>query len=202
MEVEVKLRLPSADAHGRIATLLADLRKETNMQENVFFDGTKGELSSKRAVLRLRFVNDNAKCEVTVKSKAVVANGISQAQEENDQIDPALGRACVIDPNRLTTTDCALLNKTVEAFQCKEFTCLGGFKNIRTVFEWEGLTLELDETQYDFGTFYELECESTEPEVAREKIEGFLEANGIAYSYSTETKFAIFIQSKMKKSRQ
>ncbi len=39
-------------------------------------------------------------------------------------------------------------------------TCLGGFKNLRKEFEWEGFVLELDETAYEWGTLYELECET------------------------------------------
>lgn len=41
-----------------------------------------------------------------------------------------------------------------------EFRALGGFANTRKVFSWEGDTLELDETHYEFGTMYELECET------------------------------------------
>lgn len=37
---------------------------------------------------------------------------------------------------------------------------LGSFKNVRTEFSWEGHTLELDETAFQHGTLYELECES------------------------------------------
>lgn len=44
MEVEVKLRLPSADAHAKVAKLLEPNHEVTHLQENVFFDGTNGEL--------------------------------------------------------------------------------------------------------------------------------------------------------------
>ena len=37
---------------------------------------------------------------------------------------------------------------------------LGGFRNERKVFDWDGLELELDATQYDWGTLYELEVET------------------------------------------
>ena len=44
--------------------------------------------------------------------------------------------------------------------------CLGGFQNKRAVFEWEGQTLEVDETIYtptdshpQEDRFYEIECE-------------------------------------------
>lgn len=57
---------------------------------------------------------------------------------------------------------------------------------------WQGLTLELDETQFDWGTVYEIECESAQPEEARSALESFLSENGCAYRYSTTTKFANF----------
>jgi adenylate cyclase class IV len=44
MEVEVKLRLPSAEAHGQIAKLLEANHEVTHLQENVFFDGSRGQL--------------------------------------------------------------------------------------------------------------------------------------------------------------
>lgn len=37
---------------------------------------------------------------------------------------------------------------------------LGGFQNQRDVYEWEGHTLELDETKFEHGTLYEIEVET------------------------------------------
>lgn len=37
---------------------------------------------------------------------------------------------------------------------------LGGFKNVRSDFDFEGFKLELDETQFDWGTVYEIEVET------------------------------------------
>lgn len=41
-----------------------------------------------------------------------------------------------------------------------ELVCLGGFKNVRSDFDWEGFKLELDETHFDWGTVYEIEVET------------------------------------------
>ena len=38
--------------------------------------------------------------------------------------------------------------------------CLGGFKNIRQDYKYEGLKMELDETSYEWGTCYEIEIET------------------------------------------
>ena len=39
-------------------------------------------------------------------------------------------------------------------------TCLGGFQNARKVYDWQGYCIELDETKFEWGTLYELECET------------------------------------------
>ena len=38
--------------------------------------------------------------------------------------------------------------------------CLGGFRNLRRDYSWEGFKLELDETQFEWGTVYEIEVET------------------------------------------
>ncbi|CAN1147447.1 Triphosphate tunnel metalloenzyme 3 [Linum perenne] len=57
--------------------------------------------------------------------------------------------------------------------------------------------LELDETMYDFGNSYELECETREPEKDKKLIEELLQENGIEFSYSTANKFAVFRSGKL-----
>lgn len=42
----------------------------------------------------------------------------------------------------------------------KQLIGMGGFKNQREVFKWEGETLELDRTSYEWGTLYEIEVET------------------------------------------
>ncbi|KAL2620166.1 hypothetical protein R1flu_000371 [Riccia fluitans] len=197
MEVEVKLKLPGPEAHEKVASALGAFHEVTHMQENVFFDGVNKELSSKRAVLRLRFYNSDEKCVVTFKGNAVIVDGISRGEELEEDIDISLGRACVAEPWRLATTSSTLLNKVVSDFGCKDFVCLGGFRNVRNVFNWEGLKIELDETRYDFGTTYEVECESTDPERVRQVLGVFLKSQGIDYIYSTKSKFAVFRSGKL-----
>lgn len=78
-------------------------------------------------------------------------------------------------------------------FGVEELTALGGFRNIRDEHSWDGYKLELDQTIYDFGTNYELECETDHPEDLRDKIEKIFNINGINYKYRTSTKFACFM---------
>ena len=44
--------------------------------------------------------------------------------------------------------------------QPKGLVCLGGFRNIRGDYDYEGLKLELDETIYEWGTCFEIEVET------------------------------------------
>ncbi len=42
----------------------------------------------------------------------------------------------------------------------RELVGLGGFRNTRQDFDWEGAKLELDETCFEWGTVYEIEVET------------------------------------------
>lgn len=195
----MKLRLPDSVAHQKVLTLLTPFYKQTHYQRNTFFDGAAGELSSQLAVLRLRFYENSqpAKCFVCLKAKAVIVDGVSRVAEDEEEIDSVLGYECFDDPKKLADANSRVLRRAKEEFGVKEFVGLGGFQNVRNVYEWNGMKLEVDETNYEFGTCYEIECESSEPEKVREMIEGFLKENGIDYSYSKLSKFATFRSGKL-----
>lgn len=199
MEVEVKLRLPDSSSHQKLSDLLSPFHTKTLIQENIFFDGFNAELSSNLAVLRLRFYNVDSQCVVSLKAKPVISDGISRVEEDEEAIDPAIGRACVAEPWRLASVDSRIMKRVKEQFGVGEkgLVCLGGFRNVRAVYDWKGLKLELDESQYDFGTSYEIECECAEPERAKKLLGGFLEENEISYSYSEVSKFAVFRMGKL-----
>lgn len=195
----MKLKLPDSATHHNLLSLLSPFHLITHRQYNTFFDGAAGELSCRRAVLRLRFYDDNAKCVVSLKAKAVLVDGVSRVEEDEEEMDPLIGQECVSDPTRLGLVESRVVKRAREEFGVGErgFVCLGGFRNVRGVYEWNGLKLELDETMYDFGTCYEIECESTEPDKVKNLIEEFLKENGIGYSYSEVSKFAIFRSGKL-----
>ncbi|KAI4335639.1 hypothetical protein L6164_014271 [Bauhinia variegata] len=200
MEVEVKLRLTNAEAHRQVTTLLAPFHIKTHRQENLFFDGAAGELSSRRAVLRVRFFDDDARCVVSLKAKAVLVNGVSRVEEDEEDLDPKIGRDCVAEPGKLGSVESRVLGRVKEEFGVvgeKAYVGLGGFRNLRNVYEWKDLKLEVDETDFGFGTLYEIECESADPEGAKHLLEDFLKENGIEYSYSQVSKFAIFRSGKL-----
>ena len=199
MEIEVKLRLSDSAAHWSILSLLSTFHRRILRQHNTFFDGASSELSSRRAVLRLRFYDDDSKCVASLKAKSLLVDGVSRVEEDEEEMDPIAGRQCVTDPSRLCGVQSRIMARVRDEFGVAEggFVFLGGFWNVRSVYDWKGLKLEVDETMYDFGTCYEIECESGEPEKAKEMIEGFLKENGIEYSYSEASKFAIFRSRKL-----
>ncbi|XP_017218351.1 triphosphate tunnel metalloenzyme 3 [Daucus carota subsp. sativus] len=199
-EVEVKLRLPNSHSHQTLTTLLSQFHTQTHLQENIFFDGLNSELTSSLSVLRLRFYNQDSKCVISLKSKPRISSGISRVFEDEEPIDSSIGRSCVAEPGRLLLIDELRIVKRVrEEFGVEGLVCLGGFKNVRRVYDWNGLKLEVDETMYDFGTCYEVECESVEPEKAKKLMEELLRRNGIEYCYSQVSKFATFVSRKLPK---
>ncbi|XP_026454659.1 triphosphate tunel metalloenzyme 3-like [Papaver somniferum] len=202
MEIELKLKLPDSTSHQKLSDLLSPFHIKTHLQDNIFFDGLNSELSSKRAVLRLRFYNDDSLCVVSLKAKAVLVNGVSRVEEDEEEIDPVIGRACVLEPSKLLGIEGSrVLKRVKDEFFIgdgeKGFVCLGGFRNVRGVYDWKGLNLELDETTYDFGTSYEIECESDDPEGVKKLLEPFFMENGISYKYSEVSKFAVFRSGKL-----
>ncbi|KAK4257454.1 hypothetical protein QN277_007040 [Acacia crassicarpa] len=86
MEVEVKLWLENAEAHCMVTTSLAPFHIITHRQENLFFEGAAEELSSCHAVLWLRFYDDKACCVVSLKAKAVLVNGVSRVEEDEEDL--------------------------------------------------------------------------------------------------------------------
>ncbi|GER27416.1 adenylate cyclase [Striga asiatica] len=195
MEVEVKLRLASFAAHERLSAVLSPFHRRTHFQQNLFFDGSNAELSSALAVLRLRFYDLDSRCVLSLKSKPRISGGISRIEEQEEPIDPTFGRHCTAEPRYLFQIESSdIMRRVRDEFGIGDngLVCLGGFRNVRGVYEWNGLRLEVDETDYGFGTCYEVECESSEPERAKDLIEELLRSNGVEYRYSTVSKFVIF----------
>ncbi|KAK8991235.1 hypothetical protein V6N11_062254 [Hibiscus sabdariffa] len=187
MEVEVKLLLQDAAAHRQLTTVLSPFHSKTLHQENLFFDTPTNTLSSQLSVLRLRFLNKDARCIVSLKSKPTLVDGVSRVQEDEEELDPRSARACVEDPTRLAKIESRILKRVKEEFGVGGdvgFVCLGGFENKRDVFDWNNLKLEVDETKYEFGTCYEIECESADPDGVKKLLEEFLKENGIGLGSS------------------
>ncbi|GAB4842111.1 hypothetical protein Ancab_012069 [Ancistrocladus abbreviatus] len=200
MEVEVKLKLTDSLSHQKLNSLLSPFHTKTLLQENLFFDTPTSDLASNLAALRLRFYNHD-RCVLSLKSKPSISDGVSRVEEIEHDIEPTLGRACTGEPWRIgSIPPNRVLDRASEIIEdLGKLVCLGGFKNVRNVYKWKGLTLEIDETVYEFGTSYEVECESGSESVdeAKRLIEELLREHGIGFSYSPVSKFAVFMSGKL-----
>lgn len=210
MEVEIKLRLPDAAAHRRLSSFLAPRLLRTDAQRNLFFDAAARPLAAATAALRVRFYGPDdrapSRAVLALKRRPRIDAGVSRVEEVEEPLDPTLALACAEHPTRLGGVDSSIIRLVADEYgvggDAVPFVCLGGFRNTRAVYELEegeelGLVVELDETQFDFGTNYELECETAEPDRAKEVLERLLTVAGVPYEYSRSNKFACFMAGKL-----
>jgi adenylate cyclase class IV len=220
MEVEIKLRLPDAAAHRRLSSFLAPRLVRTHAQRNLFFDAAARTLAAATAALRVRLYADGdgdgggggggdgdrappSRAVLALKRRPRLDAGVSRVEEVEEPLDPALALACAADPARLGGVDSPIVRLVAAEYgvggAAAPFVCLGGFRNTRAVYELEdeGLVLELDETRFDFGTSYELECETPEPDRVKEVLERLLTVAGVPYEYSRSNKFGCFMAGKL-----
>lgn len=120
--------------------------------------------------------------------------GVGTAPEEEETIDPKVARGYLADPQALLESSSPLITKLKSQYGLKKgLTLLGGFQNLRKEYSWRGNLLELDQTSYPWGTLHELECETTTPQKLKLELESLLDTYGVAYSDSTKSKFANFV---------
>ncbi|XP_020153493.1 triphosphate tunnel metalloenzyme 3-like [Aegilops tauschii subsp. strangulata] len=205
MEVEIKLRLPDAAAHRRLSSFLVPRLLRT--------DAPARPLAAAAATAAQRDVRlygtddrDPSRAVLTLKRRPRIDADVSRVEEVVEPLDPALALTCVDNPARLGAVDSPIVRLVSDEYGVggdkAPFVCLGGFRNTRGVYELEegeglGLVLELDETHFDFGTNYELECETTEPDQAKEVLDRLLTVAGVPYEYSRSNKFACFMAEKL-----
>lgn len=116
-------------------------------------------------------------------------------EEDGEEVDPLMAKDCVENPKKLVDLEWRVVKRVIEEFGMESevgLVCLGGFENVREVYEWRGLKLVVDESKYEFGSRYEVECENEDPEKVKRLVEEFLNENGIEYDYSEKSKFAVF----------
>lgn len=110
MEVEIKLRLPDAAAHGRLSTFLAPRLLRTDAQRNVFFDAPARPLAAATAAqrdVRLYGTDDRdpSRAVLTLKRRPRIDAGVSCVEEFVEPLDPALALTCIDNPARLGAVD-------------------------------------------------------------------------------------------------
>ncbi|KAI8905138.1 CYTH-like domain-containing protein [Gorgonomyces haynaldii] len=194
MEIELKLKLLQKE-YSKLIQHLDPFKRGTDFQENYFFDNNNRDLERVRTNLRLRRVKNSVfEHYMTIKSKGTLVDGVSRIQElevkmEQQDFDLMLANP----PHCVQLMEKYDILKTIPfgldtAFQ------VGYFKNKRIHFHWEGLHLEVDETEYSFGTAYEIEVEHEQPAIAKEKLSRLLLELEIGYRASTISKFGTMLK--------
>ncbi|XBH65958.1 hypothetical protein VPH35_119442 [Triticum aestivum] len=158
MEVEIKLRLPDAAAHRRLSSFLAPRLLRTDAPARPLAAATAAQRD-----VRLYGTDDRdpSRTVLTLKRRPRIDAGVSRVEEVMEPLDPALALTCVDNPARLGAVDSPIVRLVSDEYGVggdkAPFVCLGGFRNTR-----------------DFGTNYELECETAEPDQAKEVLERLL----------------------------
>ncbi|KAL5212638.1 hypothetical protein ABZP36_023485 [Zizania latifolia] len=161
---------------------------------DLFFDAAPRTLAAATAALRVRLYGLDERppshAFLALKRRPRIDAGVSRVEEVEEPLQPALALACANDPASLGGVDSPIIRLVAEEYgvggDVAPFICLGGFRNTRAVYQLEegetlGLVLELKETRFDFGTHYELECETVEPDRAKEVLERLLTVAGVPY---------------------
>jgi len=132
-EIEVKITLLSKADYDKFEQHMGE-PKAIIEQENIFFDGSKQEITKPRSMIRLRFFKDaqgNEKCVLTHKGKANISQGISSVEEQEESVDANDARAAVKDPSLMKQWKGELMDMIRDTYKIEEYVCLGGFKNLR-----------------------------------------------------------------------
>jgi uncharacterized protein YjbK len=190
-EVEIKIQLASRKDYEKVAAYLREPLHVVH-QHNYFFDGTNKEILQSRGAFRMRFIitKTDEKCVLTFKPKTELQQGISTAQELEEEVDPTLAEQAMKDPNELLQWNGQLIGIIRDKYRMNGFVNLGGFKTLRKTYSWiNNVQLELDETVYTFGTKYEIEIETNDPVPVKQELYRLLNELGVIYQDSKTTKF-------------
>ncbi|GFP99459.1 triphosphate tunel metalloenzyme 3, partial [Phtheirospermum japonicum] len=124
-----KLRLPSSAAHEHLSAVLSTHHRRTHFQENLFFDGPNAELVSNLVALRLRFYDLDSRCVLSLKFKPRISGCTSRIEEQEEDLDPAIGRHCTAEPRRLLEIEPSdIMRRVRDEFDLgvnKGLVCLG-----------------------------------------------------------------------------
>ncbi|KAI5412140.1 hypothetical protein KIW84_056989 [Lathyrus oleraceus] len=86
---------------------------------------------------------------------SLLTASVSRIEEDEEDLGTKVGRDCVTEPGNLGLLESGILKRVKEEFGVvgeNGFLGLGGFRNMKNVYDRKGLKLEVDETDFDFGT--------------------------------------------------
>ncbi len=214
VEVELKLELDSALDHAALAAALHALVGEPRhlAQRNLYFDTAGLDLRAARAMLRLRLETGGA--QLTLKHRPRLHDGLMQVEELELALPMPLAEAWQArTPTTLRPAEWPTALRPIalalETLQKAPATLhlLGAITNERLCFDVPRaaldatappgavLSLELDRSLGPGGEErFELELEDQDAALVRPALEAWLEAQGVQFAPSAESKYAWFLR--------
>ncbi|KAJ3000381.1 hypothetical protein HDV02_005741 [Globomyces sp. JEL0801] len=177
MEVELKFRIPNEATYIKLLDLFNNSNDaqfiSTDQQQNYFFDNTLHELENQRTTFRLRRVFSTSESNEIIKKSVMTMKG----KHKKGKLENGIARVGETNPT------------SIPSFQSKYHVIPELLDELSNQDIRKELKIEIDETQYTFGTAYEVEVEHHNPEKTKILLETFLRENDIPFSYSTRSKF-------------
>ena len=181
MEIEVTIDVEEAD-YFRFIEAMKPYFVDDFDQWNVFFDTKDLSLLPASYRARIRYIKPKIAREqifICVKSGEKMSGGIAQRREIETEISKELADSIIQHPENFYRCAPQIIQEELTSFSSKDFAFLVDFHSQRRIFQFEDIHIEADEcTLPNDVKFYEIEVESTTPEIAKEKlIQKFHELN-------------------------
>ncbi|MCO4782145.1 MAG: CYTH domain-containing protein [Candidatus Cloacimonetes bacterium] len=184
-EQELKIILSKNEYTSLINDLSLDSHPKIKVQENHYFDTKDHKFLKSKEMLRVR--KTNVETVVTIKRNAKIIDGYFECEE----LEKSFAK-CSWEKSNLIDF---IFDRDQSFFIDKDLIYLGCLKNIRTIFDWRGFKLEVDQSKFSNEMIdYELECETISPQKLLEILDEntFLKKKNI--SYQSESKFKRFLK--------
>jgi uncharacterized protein YjbK len=190
MERELKIALPDRVSFERVLQVLGD-PDQTIDQVNYYFDTGEEFLRKSHATVRVR--NEGDKVLLTLKRGTQKSDGYFESEEIEDPLESGSFSPESFDPYAEDTRVGRVL---IADYGGPRLSCLGSIENRRRVFKLEhGIKIELDETRFPGDrTEFEIECESEDELLAREKVSEIIRKAGVRARPQTKTKHQRFLR--------
>jgi uncharacterized protein YjbK len=184
LEVELKLTI---DARG-YRTVLAGFKDsiaDDIDQWDIFLDTPDHKLEHSQRNIRLRSaasLRHPTKWRLTVKAVGTARDGIWSRREVEEEITDDAARTIIFSPSLLYWNSPPRIQKEIETFKDDEIIVIGDFRTFRRVIAFNELHLECDETVFPNHTsLFEIECEHSDCDLAKQKIEAKLKELGVEF---------------------
>ncbi|KAI9138138.1 hypothetical protein BKA69DRAFT_819770 [Paraphysoderma sedebokerense] len=214
MEIELKLRLFSSQSYQKVLDYFNSLSSSSsNLRESnktvlrlrtcaeAAQEATENKETTKDKENNLKS-NQRKYAVVTVKSNSVLVDGVQTVEEEEQSIPLDVVASLMKSPSTtLLSLESSKKYRVIDLINTRfpstqhdysRWTILGSYKTLRSKFLWEGVTVEVDKTEFHFDeTAYEIEIEADKeliPDIKRKMVR-VLNEIGVEFGESKRNKF-------------